>query len=362
MQQSPGAAISKYRITFGGTKSVTIAYNAVVETDPISAALLPGARVWFTQWYKCDNPATGLPYGANLYFKEFEGPATESNDGSLVGAVGSLTDHTVSGGFNHVNNSLNLRDYVARGYHPMCVTGYPHPSYTGPGIAPFFVGDSITAFFDDLGEDGTQWAMRGWQGKFCKDIYPYVSYGIPSGTSGAFVTNFSRSNTFKYLLGVSGGATRVVTHMVNTYGINEIRFTYDAALTWRNRLDIAAIAHDYGISYIHSTLTPCGSRMVYASEKPGVITAFVAARKAFNDQVRAQSDDAHIPGCIGFIDPDTLLEVDYINSNNVWTDGSFEDPQATAIHPNPPGHKRYAAKIAASLFTNHPNPVPRPSR
>ena len=77
-------------------------------------------------------------------------------------------------------------------------------------------------------------------------------------------------------------------------------------------------------------------------------------RQLFNQQVRAQSDNAHIPGCIGLIDPCAALENDPKNGDNVWVAKYRSD----GIHPNSAGHAAFANGIDPSLFTNHPNPIP----
>jgi len=350
-QQAPGKSLVRKRVTFAGGNTVTIPHDILQESDGISDALLPGAVVWVTQWYKCSSPTDGLPYQTIMYNRELAGPGTESQDGALVGPVGSLTDHTLTGGFDHSAYGEPLTagvGYVIRGYQPMCVTGTPSPSYRGSRIAPIFIGDSINVMQIDCGpNDNTIFFTRGFGGRFCKDKYPFLIFGQSGSGSGGF-TSLVSSPLFAYVFGAPGTTAAKITHLVNEYGINEIRSSGSGQATWNNRLAVAAICHTYGIPYIQTTLTPCGANNLVGTAKDNGYPAFVAQRKIFNDLVRSQSDNTHIPGCVGFIDPCTLLETDSVNSNNVWAPDCGGD-----IHPNSTGHQKYADTIPARLFEMH---------
>jgi hypothetical protein len=96
IQQAAGKPQVRRRVTFGGEKGVVIAPGALRESDGIAEALLPGTRVWLTTWYRAGGKTTGLPYQTFLYTKELAGSGTESQDGTLAGAIGALTDHTLT--------------------------------------------------------------------------------------------------------------------------------------------------------------------------------------------------------------------------------------------------------------------------
>jgi hypothetical protein len=354
IQQAVGKPLSRRRVTFGASKGVVIAPDALKESDGVEEPLLPGARVWVATWYKPGAEATGLPYQSFLYTKELAGPGSESQDGALAGAIGSLTDHTLTGGFDHREHGGPLTAglaYLCRGYQPMCVTGHPHPSFVGTEIVPIFIGDSINVMNDDFINDDLPWTFRGFSGRFCKDSCPFLVFGQSGSASAGFLALVG-TPLFAYLFGPPGGAERICTHCVNEYGINEIRHSGDAEATWKNRLAVAAVCHKYAVPYLHCTLTPCGAGDLAGTARTQGYAAFVAQRKAFNDRVRTESDDAHIPGCAGYIDPCRLLEKDSAKSNNVWIDGAGGE-----LHPNSRGHQLYAEAVNKSLFVKRPNPV-----
>jgi hypothetical protein len=346
IRQTDGKPRTHQRVTFGGADRFVLGPGELRESDGIPTALFPGARVWVTTWYRAGASATGLPYQSFLYTKELAGRATESQDGTRVGPVGSLADPTLAGGFEHSELgplSAGL-PYLCRGYQPMCAIGQPHPSHTGKRLAPIFIGDSINVMNDDFNNDDSPWTFRGFSGRFCKDSYPFLVFGQSGSASGGFLA-LADTPLFKYVFGAAGGEGRIITHCVNEYGINEIRANGDAAETWKNRKAVAAVCFKQRVPYLHTTLTPCGPGSLMGAALAKGYPAFVAQRKLFNDRVRKESNDVHIPGCVGFIDPCRLLEADPMNSNNVWTVGSGGD-----LHPNSTGHQRYAATIPAKLF------------
>ena len=209
---------------------------------------------------------------------------------------------------------------------------------------------------DDFNDDGREWTFRGFSGRFCKDTYPYLVFGQSGSGSSGFL-DLVGTPLFSYLFGSPGGVGRVCTHCVNEYGINEIRFTGDAAGTWKSRAAVAAVCRKYGVPYLHCTLTPCGASNLANAARTNGYGAFVAQRKAFNDRVRAESDDAHLPGCVGFFDPCLRLETDPKKSNNVWAADSGGD-----LHPNSVGHQHYADTLSAMPFVKAPNPIAPPRR
>jgi hypothetical protein len=351
LQQAVGKPLARRRVTFDGLKGIVIPPGALRESDGIPEVLPPGARVWVTTWYRAGTTATGLPYQTFLYTRELAGVGTESQDGTLAGARGSLADHTLSGGFEHraLDGPLTAGlAYLCRGYQPLCVTGRPHPSYAGPKVAPLFIGDSINVMNDDFNDDGREWTFRGFSGRFCKDRYPFLVFGQSGSGSGGFLA-LTGTPLFRYVFGAPGGTGRICTHCVNEYGINEIRNSGDATATWKNRAAVAAVCRAQGVPYTHCTLTPCGAGNLTGAARQAGYAAFVAQRKAFNDRVRAESDETHLPGCVGFIDPCRLLEADPTRSNNVWAADVGGD-----LHPNSTGHQHYAETISPSLFLREP--------
>lgn len=349
IRQAADTPIVRRRVTFAGATPVVIAHDTLRESDAITDALRPGAVVWVTTWYRPGTPGTGLPYQTTLYNRELAGPGTESQDGALMGAVGSLTDHTLVGGFDHsaLGGPMSAgMGYAFRGYQPMCLVGLPNPAYKGATIAPIFIGDSINVMQDDFSpDDGTIYTFRGYQGRFCKDRYPFLTFGQSGSASGGFLVLVD-TPLFAYVFGVPGGQPPIITHLVNEYGINEIRSNGSTTATWNNRLAVAGVCLKYGVPYLQCTLTPCGADALAGPALAAGYPAFVAARGAFNDLVRTQSDAAHIPGCVGFIDPDKLLETDPVANNNVWAAGCGGN-----VHPNSTGHQHYAETIAPTLFT-----------
>ena len=362
IQQSPGARLVRLPLTFnGGASHVVIPKDALQETDPISTEIKPGAVVWATTWYCTGTQDVGLPY-PTLMCKRESKPGAEDYDGTAVGPIGSLPDLTLKGGFHHDDVSLTAGvPYCSRGYQPMGAVGLPSPAFKGRQIVPLFIGDSINVTYIDAFEANTIFSMRGYNGRFCADKYPYMIFG----QGGADTTGFLwavKTPLFVYILGDHGAHQRKVTHLFNEYGINSIRLHNPpgeiATHEWAIRQQVASIAHDFGIPYIQSTLMPCE---IWATawnkntdaDKANFAT-FVAQRQAFNNLVRTQSDEVHLPGCVGFWDACPVVETDAKTGSDKWVAAYHCD----GIHPNSAGHAAVAKIISPALVEDHPNPVP----
>ncbi len=362
IQQAPGEALVRLPLTFnGGASSVAISHDALQETDPIATEIKPGAVVWVTTWYCAGNKDTGLPFQTFLCTRESK-PGLEDQDGVAVGPLGSLADYTLKGGFQHKGTALTAgQPYCARGYRPMGAVGLPSPAFHGAEIVPLFLGDSINVQYIDAFDDKTLYSMRGWNGRFCASKYPYLIFGQGGSTSVGFLTAV-KTSLFVYILGDNGTHQRKVTHIFNEYGINEVRMHQPvgeiAKSEWSVRQNVAAVAHKYGIPYIQSTLMPCEAGLTFwhtasDADKAGFAT-FIAQRQSFNNMVRTQSDDAHLPGCVGFWDPCTAVETDSKEGSNEWVKAYRTD----GIHPNSAGHAAAAGTLSPKLVEDHPNPVP----
>ena len=212
-------------------------------------------------------------------------------------------------------------------------------------------------------DDNTIYSFRGYNGRFCADKYPYMVFGQGGSNSIGF-TDFVNSPLVIYILGDHGAHQRKVTHLFNEYGINSVRLHRPvgeiATFEWADRQGVAAIAHSFAVPYIQSTLMPCAAGCTAwpgtsAADKAGFAT-FVAQRQIFNNMVRTQSDDAHLPGCVGFWDPCQVVETDPKAGNDEWVKAYLCD----GIHPNSAGHAAVAAAMPTSLVEDHPNPVPTP--
>jgi hypothetical protein len=243
--------------------------------------------------------------------------------------------------------------YVTRGYRPLAIVGQPHPAFTGTEIVPCWIGDSINVFENDFADDSSLTCTRGFNGRFCDVRYPNLVFGQSGSNSGGF-TSLVGSPLFNYVFG-GGGAKRKCTHLINEYGINSIRVRIPpddiAEWQWNDRAAIGAIARRFGLPYIHTTLTPCEHG--WATLDDAQFTLFVQQRQLFNQRVRAQSDDDHLPGCIGYIDPCSVVENDPALGDNVWVPAYRSD----GIHPSSAGHAAMARTINPALFTDHPNPI-----
>lgn len=362
IQQTPSDALVRLPMTFnGGAASVVIPQNALQESDPISTEIKPGAVVWVTTWYNAGDPATGLPYQTLMCIRESK-PGLEDLDGAVVGALGSLPDHTLTGGFEHTGTVLTGgQPFCSRGYQPMGAVGLPSPAFHGAEIVPLFLGDSINVQYIDAFDDKSVYSMRGYNGRFCASKYPYMVFGQGGSGSDGFL-HAVNTPLFVYILGDNGAHQRKVTHLFNEYGINEVRLHNPpeeiATFEWAARQKVAAIAHTYVLPYIQSTLMPCEVGLTLwktsSDADKAAFATFVAQRQAFNDMVRTQSDDAHIPGCVGFWDPCTAVETDSKAGSDQWIPAYRTD----GIHPNSAGHAAAAGTIPPELVESHPNPVP----
>ncbi len=203
--------------------------------------------------------------------------------------------------------------------------------------------------------------MRGYNGRFCASKYPYMIFGQGGSTTGGFL-GAVKTPLFIYILGDNGVHQRKVTHLFNEYGINEVRMHKPpeeiAAFEWAVREKVAAAAHSYGLPYIQSTLMPCEAGLTFwhtdsDADKAGFAT-FVTQRQAFNNLVRNQSDEAHLPGCVGFWDPCTAVETDWKAGSNKWVAAFRTD----GIHPSSAGHAAAAGTIPPSCWKVIPTPVP----
>jgi lysophospholipase L1-like esterase len=277
-------------------------------------------------------------------------------------------DATIAGGFLHTG-LLPLTagvPFYFRGYYPMGIVGQPHPSFTGTEIVPFFLGDSINIQYIDCGGavKGVYdpLATRGWNGRFCATTYPYIIYGQGGGASNGFIGEIGKP-TFNYILG-SATSARKVTHAVNEYGINSIRLCKPAstvqAMEWADRQKVGAIFARLKIPYIQTTLTPCEQSLTVWTKDDASFATFVSQRQALNQQIKAESDNAHIPGCVGYIDANIVLETDPVAASNLWVKAYRTD----GIHPNSAGHDAWAHTPAIhkqmnDLFVNNPNPIPK---
>ena len=363
IQQAPGEALVRLPLTFnGGAAQVVIPKEALQETDPIPTEVKPGAIVWVTTWYGAGDKGTGLPFQTFLCIRESM-PGLEDQDGAVVGPPGSLPDYTLKGGFQHKGVALTAgQPYCVRGYRPMGAVGLPSPAYHGSEIVPLFLGDSINVQYIDAYDDKSVYSMRGYNGRFCGSKYPYMIFGQGGASATGFLTAVT-SPLFIYILGDKGAHQRKVTHLFNEYGINEIRLYKVpgdiATFEWSVRQKVASVAHAYGLPYIQSTLMPCEAGLTLwhtASEADkAAFATFVAQRQAFNELVRTQSDEAHLPGCIGFWDPCTVVETDWKAGNNQWVAAYRTD----GIHPGSAGHVAAAGTISSELLEKHPNPVPK---
>ena len=366
--QNPGEPRVKVRVTFnGGSQSCSIAPKALQETDPIPFPVLPGAVVWSTQWYRCGLATTHAPTDGCGWAQE-DVAGNENYDGCLQAPYGTSEDATITGGFNHIGVVPLTAGvpYYFRGYYPMGLVGQPHPSFTGTEIVPFFMGDSINIQYIDCGSavKGTydNMASRGWNGRFCATTYPYVIFGQGGAASDGFIREMG-SPTFNYILG-SDTSARKVTHAINEYGINSIRLCKPAsavqATEWADRQKIGAIFAKLHIPYIQTTLTPCEQRVTAWTTDNDSFATFVSQRRALNEQIKAESDNAHIPGCIGYIDPNVVLEADPVASSDTWVPAYRTD----GIHPNSAGHDAWANTPAVhqqmnDLLVKNPNPIPK---
>jgi hypothetical protein len=363
IQQAPGDTLVRLPLTFnGGSPHVVIPKNALQETDPIATEIKPGAVVWVTTWYCAGNPTTGLPFQTLVCTRESQ-PGLEDQDGTVAGPLGSLPDYTLKGGFPHEASAPLTagQPYCARGYQPMGAVGLPSPAYHGPEIVPLFIGDSINVQYIDAFDDKTVYSMRGYNGRFCASKYPYMVFGQGGAGSSGFLSAL-KTPLFIYILGDNTAHKRKVTHLFNEYGINEVRLHTPAsdvaAFEWSIRQKVAAVAHAYGLPYIQSTLMPCEAKLTQwhtdSDADKAAFAVFVAQRHVFNNMVRTQSDDAHLPGCVGFWDPCTAVETDPKTGNNEWVKAY----RCEGIHPNSAGHAAAAATIPPALVESHPNPVP----
>ncbi len=356
IQQSPASPRVKLRLKFGGVNTVAIAPQTLVECDPISLPLSPGAVVWSTQWYRSGSESTGLPFQTWLNTRE-SAPGAEDRDGALAGPLGSLSDRTLTGGFDTTPflGSLSAgQPYLARGYRPITIVGQPHPDFTGTEIVPCWIGDSIAVMQNDFTDSGDPLDFRGYNGRFCGAKYPNIIFAQSGAASNGFLLAVG-TPLFEYVFG-GAGARRKCTHLVNEYGLNSVRVRIPpddiASWQWNDRAVISAFAKTLGLPYIQTTLTPCEHGWATTLDD-AQFAVFIQQRQLFNQQVRAQSDSAHMPGCIGFIDPCTVLENDYVRGDNVWVSQYRSD----GIHPSSAGHAAFASTIDPSLFTNHPNPI-----
>lgn len=352
IQQTPDEPRIKVPLTFSGLAAGTIAADALLESDGIDIPVLPSARVWTTQDYRAGLTATGLPYQTYLYIKQ-SSTGAEDFDGTYTQAYGGSTNKTLTGGFSHLELGAPLAaglSYVARGYRPMGIVGKPHPGYAGTEVVPIWIGDSLNVQQDDFSpQTGADEEFRGFSGRFCRNLFPYLVFG-QSGSGYAGFLALDGTDLFDYIFGDAGDG-RKVTHLVDEYGINTIRNDNDASALWTSRLAVAAVAALHDVPYIHTCLTPCGASNLTGAAAVAGIASFIAQRAIFNNKVRRESGT--IAGCVGYIDWNEKLETDHLNNTNVAVTGN----ESGYLHPNSTEHALMAQTVRPALFTGNPNPI-----
>ncbi len=346
----PGAQppVPRLAVTFGGQPGVTVAPNAVVESDPVDQPVAPGAVVMVWTYYRNQDAHGALPYMRWGY--------VDRCDGCLVGDVGTLSA-------DRLGDEALLRTTappaplfagagaLIRSYQPIFITGRPSPAFTGTPLAIGFIGDSINIAEGDFGRvtPDDPFPARGWNGRACGVDTPYVVFGQSGSNAGGFL-GAQNMALFKYIFGTGAGDARV-SALIDGYGINELRQqtkTKAPDKVWRDRLAVADIAHRLGLPYVHTTLTPMRADFLIFDHTMGDrvarFAAFTAERNTFNTRVRRES--TNIPGCVGIIDWGQSVETDPGAGDNLWQPGVTME----GIHPNTEGFQRMS-KVAATAVT-----------
>ncbi|MDR1191707.1 MAG: SGNH/GDSL hydrolase family protein [Verrucomicrobiales bacterium] len=353
-----------HQLTFSGKPNVVVPRDNVVESDAVNVPVPPGAVLYVETYYRNAAPAGKLPC-MNWGYTAAGIDAGLVGDRDALAASSGSPERELYTGPTPPAPLLAGQPYLIRSYQPMGVVGRPHPDYRGPVTPVVFIGDSIAIANGDFGRADADdpYPARGWNGRVCADRVPYLVYG-QGGSTGVGFRNLQGKPLFVYLFG-DGSAGRKFTHLVDGYGINNLRDRYrradratDWQLIWRQRAEFAAIAHRQGLAYLHTTLTPMTAGCMVIGEglqdkKPAEVFAdFIADRRTFNEQVRTTSGE--IPGCVGFIDCGGAVEENPAAGDNRWLAAFILD----GIHPNSAACRKMAAAVPPDLFAKHPNPLP----
>lgn len=323
----------RIEVTFDGKKSVTVAPNKVVESDPINEEIVPGSIIFVWTLYRNENAEGPLPCMTWGY--------VDNCDACMVGDIGTLSTDKLGDPelLKSKNDPLPLnagQRYLIRSYQPMFISGQPHADFAGTLMSVGFIGDSINIATGDFGPamPGDPFPARGWNGRACATDTPYLVFGQSGSNYGGF-TSAQQTDLFKYIFGTDDGDAQV-NCLFDAYGINEIRMEIlnkPVDRIWRGRMTVATIAQHLGLPYMHTTLTPMTDGWLFYDAKNGgdkaaLFSAFAAERKTFNERVRNESNT--ILGCVGFIDWGTSVETDPAVSNNIWQADAMMD----GIHPS----------------------------
>ena len=353
----PEGATQRIEITFAGKKGVTIAPNTVAESDSIDQPALPGTVVIVWTLYGNQNPEGKLPYMTWGY--------VDHCDACLVGDIGTLPadklgDEALLRNKNAPAPLFAGLPALIRSYQPMFISGRPHPSFMGTLMSVGFIGDSINIATGDYGRatPDDPFPTRGWNGRACGKDIPYVVFGQGGSNANGFV-NAQHSALFNYIFGTGAGDAKV-NCLVDGYGINTMRQIVKKrpqGNVWGKRQEVAAIALKLGLPYLHTTMTPMTEGwLVFDGEREASFRAFVAERKAFNEQVRRESKD--IAGCAGIIDWGNVVEKDPVAADNIWQAGVDMD----GIHPGTKGFQRMSEVAATTLIELRKTLAKRPIR
>lgn len=359
IQQTPDEPRIRIPLTFGGLATATVAPNAILTSDPIQIDVRPGARIWNTQWYRStlNSGSAGLPYLTYAYVRELLGTGAEDQDGFLIGAFGSMTDHTINGGFDHTATPPNnTAAYVTRAWGPMSITGKPHPTFTGTEVVPCWIGDSTAVQQNDANDDQTPEMARGYNLRYCAHRYPAIVFGQAGSVSGGFRA-LEGTAVFQHIFGVDG-VGRKVTHVYGGYGLNgPIRTDTGIAggaanAEWGQRVLDVALVKKNGCLYIPATITTFKAAVVPDGDVSAGSDATVAVqqRNLYNWMVRQQWHT--LDGACDFADPASQMEYDFLNGTCLYYTGGPGE-----IHPDTPGSVRWMRAIRGNVFESHPNPM-----
>lgn len=351
----PGDAI--YRVTFGGSDSVTLNPGDTVESDPV-AITIPADTDFYVRTYRYFQGTSGSTFyevqcvyvaqGTNAYQPVNKGEG-------LISGTDPLDDRTLSG-------TITAIGAVTQAYGPMLIRMEP----TEAGANVLIIGDSIPTGSGD-GSGGT---ARGDFLNGTSPTAPYINIGdvgwveraiagrnalFNISVPGRTAAGFTRANAPKLFEMVDRCPP---THLVLTTGVNDLLastspITADQLVT-RNQNIMDAARSDWGtLKCYPTTITPVTAGS-WGSIGTQTLTGTVAGisspywanftdntqtsgRSRYNELVRTNvvSADGHIDASLPLEDP---------TDERYWNSASGART-SDGIHPNQAGHTDAKASL-----------------
>ncbi|MEZ0114576.1 lysophospholipase L1-like esterase [Catenulispora sp. EB89] len=300
VQQNGGTTTATpVTVTFnGGSRSVTVPAGGKVASDPVAMPVTPGTRLLVSIYVPSSAPISTAP--SNTYALQ-----TEYN----ANGVDASGDQ-----FFPTTNTFGFTTFLA---------GVDVDSAAKSTVVA--IGDSITAAMGTPGNSDTAWtdylaARTGQVGLGMVNVGETGDQVIADQPGNPSVT----TRWTRDVLDIPGART-----VIEEGGINDLRAGVTAAQLEAAQIKLAASAHNAGLKFLLTTLTPCGG--VGGTGTESCNSAFETQRLAYNSWVRGGAGGI----ADGYSDFDAALG-GYSNNGVGILNSTYDS--GDHIHPNIQGN------------------------